>query len=60
MPFFILTPHKRTKGGIGMKIIEEEHLGDEWYLITLVDEFGIIYTATRDPQGNMSEPEIMV
>ena len=48
------------KGGIGMKIIEEEHIGDEWYLITLIDEFGIIYTATRDPQGNMSEPEIMV
>jgi len=43
-----------------MKILEEEHIGDEWYLITLVDEFGIIYTATRDPQGNTSEPEIMV
>ena len=46
-------------GGVGIEILEEEHIGDEWYKITLIDNKGDIYECTRDPQGNMSEPEII-
>jgi len=37
--------------------LEEEHIGDEWYKLTLIDDKGNLFTATRDPQGNVSDPE---